>query len=181
MKERKNFALDLFKQTRGDASNRAKLVNDKLFIKGQYQHQFARVKLPPLQEDTIPLADVDDQIISSDSVSDSGSVFCSYAATAHNMTDVSLAVNRVLLQPGVASASHVIYAYRVQDGDDVMENFESDSDHGLGLELLRTLRQQKVMDTVCVTVRMCSPDYRHLGDKRFQYVRDTAKEAIDKL
>ena len=78
--------------------------------------------------------------------------------------------------------THMIYAYRFTDDSGITtENFCSDGDYGLGLELLKLMRESDNTNVVCVTTRTCSPDYVHLGRKRFQYVRDTATGAIQKL
>ena len=58
------------------------------------------------------------------------------------------------------------------------QNFCSDGDYGLGLELRKLMRESDNRNVVCVTTRTCTPDHVHLGRKRFQYVRDTATEAI---
>ncbi len=86
---------------------------------------------------------------------------------ATTLDDVSEVVNQVIQEQGVSSASHVISAYRVSDGDKLLANFDSDGDHGLGLELLKTLRARNETNVVCLTIRTCSPNFRHLGRKRF--------------
>ena len=121
-------------------------------------------------------------ITESDVISDSGSVFQSYAATVTTLNDVSAVMNNVLQKPGISSANHVVYAYRISgDSDSILENFCSDRDHGLELELLKSMRSVDVIDTVCVTTRTCDSNYIHLVKKRFQYIRDTATEALNKL
>ena len=42
--ERKNFALDEFKARRGDVQNKARLVNEQLFIKGKLQTKYQALK-----------------------------------------------------------------------------------------------------------------------------------------
>ncbi len=98
-----------------------------------------------------------------------------------SLEDVREVLNQVLLEPGNANASHVVHAYRFQEGDMTVENFDSDGDHGLGLELLKTIRSVDAGNVMCVTIRKCRPNFKHLSKKRFQYVRETATEVINSL
>ena len=177
--ERKNFALPLFKEKRQNPDNRAKLVNDKLFIKGQYQAQYKEQALPVL---SINRPEIIPEISVSNDITDSGSVFRSYSAMATNLHEVKEVIDTLLLRPEVVSATHLMYAYRFHDHshDHLIENFDSDDDHGLGLEILKAMRTNDALNTVCITTRTCSPDYKHLNQKRFEYVRNTVKEAMDK-
>jgi hypothetical protein len=54
--ERKNLALDEFKAKRGDVQNKARLVNEKLFIKGKLQTKYQAPKPPTV---TVMFADPD--------------------------------------------------------------------------------------------------------------------------
>ena len=158
-----------------------RIINDKLFVNGKYQSQHQAPKLPALNMDEVIDTDLPD-ITVSDDISDADSVFTSYAAEVTDMKSVGTAVNWVLLKPRVSSSTHMIYAYRFTDDSGITtDNFCSDGDYGLGLELLKLMRESDNTNVVCVTTRTCSPDYVHLGRKRFQYVRDTAIEAIKKL
>ena len=180
--ERKNFAIDEFKAKRQDPQNNAKLVNEKLFIRGKLQTQYQAHALSALTVDEHSSDHEPPNITESDVILDSGSVFQSYAATVTTLNDVSAVMNNVLQKPGISSANHVVYAYRISgDSDSILENFCSDGDHGLGLELLKSMRSVDVIDTVCATTRTCDSNYIHLGKKRFQYIRDTATEALSKL
>jgi hypothetical protein len=176
--ERKNFALPVFKEKRQDPDNRAKLVNDKLFLKGKYQAQFKEQVLPAV---SINRPKVAPEISVSNHITDTGSVFTSYSAMATNLHEVREVIDTLLQRPEVVSTTHLMYAYRFHDhSQNLIENFDSDDDHGLGLEILKTMRTHDALNTVCITTRTCSPDYKHLNQKRFEYVRDTVKEAMDK-
>ncbi len=44
-------------------------------------------------------------------------------------------------KPEVASATHVIYSYRIRQSDgSVWENFDSDVEYGMGLNLLKRMQ-----------------------------------------
>ena len=102
-----------------------------------------------------------------------------YAYRYSDVQELSTALNTVLTRPGVGVSSHVIYAYRYSDGDDdVVENFHSDDDHGMGLDLLVKLREMDKNNILCVVTRHCDPGFVHLGPKRFQYSREVTDKAL---
>ena len=179
MTERNQFAMDTYKNKRSDASNKARLNNGKLFIKGKLQTQF----LDPTLPDPEPASDDDDDTapVQSTQVSDSGSVFQGFAITAESLPEVTSGLHKIVTLPDVSTSSHLIYAYRVKDGQRVHENFQSDDDHGMGLDLLRMLRNRGDEDVLCVVTRHCSPGFQHLGRKRFEHLQTAGKDAIDKL
>ena len=72
-------------------------------------------------------------------------------------------------------------AYRIQAGARVIENFDSDGDHSVGLELLRSMRNAGMVDTVCVATRTCAPTYKHIGKRRFVHAFKTCSTAVGRL
>ncbi len=80
----------------------------------------------------------------------------------------------------VSSATHLVYAYRfTSTGDGVVENFHSDHDHGVGLQLLRAMRNRPITDTIFVATRDCGPTFRHIGNKRFENVISTCLASLE--
>ncbi len=73
--------------------------------------------------------------------------------------------------------THFIYAYRITTDAGVTENFHSDSDHVMGLELLKAMKQHDVSDTVLISTRVCGPNYRHIGQNRFKHAVKTCMDA----
>jgi hypothetical protein len=136
-------------------------VNDKLFLKGKYQAQYKEQALAAV---SINRPKVAPEISVSNHITDTGSVFTSYSAMATNLHEVREVIDTLLHD----------------HSQNLFENFDSDDDHGLGLEILKTMRPHDALNTVCITTRTCSPDHKHLNQKRFEYVRDTVKEAMDK-
>ena len=160
--ERNQFAMETYKDKRSDANNKARLNNGKLFIKGKLQTQFLEPTLP----DPEPLGNDDDGTapVESAKVKDSGSIFQGFAIKAKTLSDVTSGLQKVLTLPDASAASHLIYAYRVKVGQRMHENFQSDDDHGMGLDLLRMLRTRDDQNIL-----------------RFEHLQKTGKEAIDKL
>jgi len=97
------------------------------------------------------------------------------------MDEVSAVLDQALLIDGVADANHRIYAYRIQQGKVSVENFESDGDHGVGLELLRKMQEAKVINTIWIATRTCRPDFAHIGNTRFEHTKTVCTEASSAL
>ena len=51
----------------------------------------------------------------------------------------------------------------------VCENFDSDGDYGIGLELLKAMREADICDRLWIATRTCKQDYVHIGKKRFEH------------
>jgi hypothetical protein len=123
MNERKQFAYEEFKAKKVDPRNKARLSNDKLFIKGKIQCQFQRPVLPESSSLEAPL------IAEGPEISEKGSIFKGYAASIASMEELRACLDAVLIKPGVASSSHMIYAYRVRlgsrDGSVPIKTFET--------------------------------------------------------
>ena len=78
---------------------------------------------------------------------------------------------------GAADANHRIYAYRINQGRTIVENFDSDGDHGIGLELLRKMQEGSVSNKIWITTRKCHSDFSHIGNKRFDHAKAVCAEA----
>lgn len=177
VKERKQFALPTFKEKRTDPANKTSLVREKLYVKGKLQSQFLAATLPRAPAD----GDDDLQIQSGGSVEDGGSTFTGYAASVTTLEEVSAIRSKLLCRPEVARSSHVMLAYRIATKKGFTENFDSDGDHGVGLEMLRAMQNSNVTDTVWVVTRACSPTYQHIGKRRFELAVRLSGEAMNKL
>jgi len=96
------------------------------------------------------------------------------------MNDV-VDINQHLIceKPCVASATHVIYAYRIEQRGKIIENFESDRDWGTGYELLKAMKKDDIINTVFIATRQCNPGFAHLGKKRFSHIIDACMQAYD--
>ena len=178
LRERQQFALDTFKEARTDPSNKAKMVREKLFVKGQLQAQFLPIKLPRPSDDHTEKIDVADGPVVDDQV---GSTFAGFSARVDSLQKVRTVRDQLLRRPDVTASSDVMFAYRIQGRHGMLENFESEFDYGVGLNLLRWMKQENLVNVVCFATRTCSPGYKHIGDKRFQIVSQMCGEAVKAL
>lgn len=174
--ERKQFAAKEFNDKRKLPDIKSKMVGGTLYINGSIQRQF----LPPsVTRDITSLPD-DISISDGDEIHDEGSDFRGFVADVTSLSDVGQALDVLVRRQEVASATHVIYAYRIQtsSGGDVIENFDSDGDYGVGLQLLKAMQRQTVVNKLLVATRTCGPNYAHIGQRRFEHVKDVCFSAL---
>ena len=105
-----------------------------------------------------------------------GSSFRGFYTQADNLQDISSAHTQLICRPDVSKATHLIYAYRLEQRGKIVENFESDRDWGTGHELLKAMRDNDVTG-VCFATRLCNPGYVHIGKKRFQIIADLCMQS----
>ena len=86
----------------------------------------------------------------------------------------------ILKKIKASKSTHPIYAFRIKTGKGILENFDSDGDHGVGFELLKSMMENKLTNTVCLATRICNPGFQHIGKRRFIHInkhyQDTAKD-----
>jgi hypothetical protein len=104
-----------------------------------------------------------------------------YAAKVTCIDDVSTVLDQALLVEGVAEATHRIFAYRIQQGRATVENFDSDGDHGIGLELLRKMQDDSITNRIWIATRSCHADFTHIGNKRYEHAKTVCSEASTSL
>lgn len=177
-REREQFMLPMYKSIRS-SGGRARISKGKLVVNGQVQTQFMPPCLPNVDDVHIP-----DPPITTDSITDSGSHFDGYAAHVKSLSEVSAVLTSLKLQPAAARADHLIYAYILTNSDGLIShcNYDSDGDWGVGLELLRFMKDTKLHNVVCLATRtMDSQNWKHIGKRRFEHVNTVCSQAHDKL
>ena len=172
MQERRRMTVPTFKAAK-QKGEKALIVRDKLFIKGNLQRQFLPANLP---DNTFPAREMYD-IAESKPIQDSGSIFNGYACEVHSLDDVRDALNQLIRNPHIASATHVIYAFRCETGD----NFDSDGDWGIGYGLFKHMEDSNLDSKLFVVTRKCLPNFKHIGPKRIEHSVNACDEANEKL
>ena len=158
--ERKRMCLPDFKEARAKGQKPV-LRDDKLYVNGE----LIRQHLPPSLPDIIDSPSEDLDIRHGKHIDDSGSRFIGYTAEVSSLNDVREVLDSLLMETEFASCSHVMYSYRIDDGDDsLIENFESDGDWGVGFNMLKFMKDNNIQNYVLVVVtRDCSADFKHIG------------------
>ena len=68
------------------------------------------------------------------------------------------ALNMARTIPELASANHLMCAYRFGDGDKWNQNFDSDGDCGVGLHMLEYMIDNTIDSTILIVARHCTAD-----------------------
>ena len=173
MSERKRMCLPEFKAAKA-SGKKAVLRNDKLFV----NNQLVRQHLPPTLPNSIEVPSEELEISKGDHIDDSGSRFSGFARKVSCLGDVREVIDTLLLEPHIALSTHVMYAYRIDNGDSVIENFESDGDYGVGYNMLQFLKEENIINSVVVVTRDCGPDFQHIGGKRMKHAVAVCKSAL---
>lgn len=171
--ERKQFTMTEFAEKKKVGNAKVRMVNENLFVNGSLQRKFLLPTLPSGLDQSSEESIVEEDIAESDSIEDNGSTFKGYVTDVASLDDVRATLDLLVRRPEVAAATHVIYAYRFHVDDDpekdLVENFDSDGDHGVGLKLLRAMQDKEVVSRLFVVTRKCNPDFAHIGQRRFQH------------
>ena len=174
-RERKQYVLPILKEAKKDRNNQAKLMDERLYIKGNLQKQYLPSPLP-LDVST----DVTGIVIKEgEPIEDGNSTFSGYSAPVSSLRDVRRVVDKLLQSPSAAQCSHFMYAYRISTDQVTIENYHSDCDHGVGLELLKTMKDKDITNTVFIATRACQANFKHIGSKRFEHASATCMQAHD--
>lgn len=181
LKERNQFAYPAYKDAKSDSNANARLVNGRLYMHGREQVQYSSPQLPVVPD---PEPSTRSLVIGrSDEKQDEGSVFIGYASKISNIHDVS-AVKQELIKttPQIATANHLMMAFRYSDvNGKTCENFDSDGDFGVGLEMLKSMRKKNVINYVYFATRHCKPGYKHIGIRRFDHINTLCLQAQEHL
>ena len=173
--ERKQMCLAEFKEAKSKGL-KPMLIDDKLFVNGELKRQH----LPPTLPDQLVVPENEPEIHESQPVEDSGSIFKGFAAEINNMDDIRTVIDTLLLRSEVSTSTHVMYAYRFSDDEEVMcENFQSDGDWGIGFHMLKFMRDNSIANQVLIVTRMCGPNFKHIGTDRMKHAINVCKSALE--
>ena len=172
MQERKKVVMPMYKAAK-QKGQKPIIKQDKLFVQGSIQRQCLPINLP---DNTRP-SEATLNIEEGTPVDEGGSIFQGYCSEVVDLNDVRDVLNELLRNPRISSATHVIYAYRCDAGED----YDSDGDWGIGFGLLKHMVDQNIENKIFVVTRQCGPNFVHIGYKRIANAIQVCDEAYDKL
>ena len=133
---------------------------------------------PPTQavlqmDENNKIATSNTKIISSHEICESGSKFTLFTAKVSKPEQARLAYLKVNSIPHVAAATHLISAYRFENGN---HSWEDDGDFGLGRYLYKLLDESDVKNRIVFLSR----DFggTHMGQRRFDIVKELFREVM---
>jgi hypothetical protein len=173
-RERKQFVLPVYRDLKVNPENQTKLLDDKLFVKGKLQTKYLAPTLPTAKGTNTSL-----KLVQGDTVNDLGSTFHGYVASVKSTQDVSDVLDMANNNTTLAAANHLMYAFRIgdDDGNIKTENFHSDGDYGVGLNLLKHMQSQNIVNRMFIVARNCSPGFRHIGNRRMDHAIKVCEKA----
>lgn len=173
--ERRKRLWSKFIQAKNNPNNIVKWSLDKLIINGRtFSAGDDQFEIDPSTD----LATEVDIKHTSHTVLD-GSTFMAHAAKIKQKQDIPAVLATLLQDRPVASATHNIYAYRISSGGSIIEGQKDDGEHGASFNLLRLLREEEKENVIVIVTRWYGN--QHLGPKRYERIRDSAKEALQLL
>ena len=112
--------------------------------------------------------------VSSDTVDEQSSSFTAIAAKCSQFIEVKRAYRKIrALNP---AANHVVAAYNLRNG---YSGYQDDEEHAAGHKMRDFLQQNAPPNVAIFIVRIYGGI--HVGPKHFQVMKQTAKQAIDRL
>ncbi len=160
-----------------------KIFGDSLFVNGQRYYD----RLPkPSPRDIFFMQDAEKKdaqqtkFVTSRTITEQGSSFILKCVHTQSMNDVRAAYKAVLLDPLVASATHVAAAYRIRNSSQKCEDgYNDDSDYGLARAARDELRKANKENLTVFIIRQYGGT--HLGLRRFKIVEQLTGEVVEKV
>ena len=92
-------------------------------------------------------------IIHGESFTEKKSKFVGHVAIVKSLEDVNLMLSQLLEDDKVANATHNIYAYRIRQGDQILENRDDDGETGAADQILYLMQISNAENVCCVVTR----------------------------
>ena len=119
------------------------------------------------------------ELRSSDIVEERGNRFVAHVATIKSPNDIPVALNAIKYSfHAIATATHNVWAARIQGTEAVAEYSDDDGEHGGAREIAKELRNQNLANHMVVVTRWASGV--QLGRKRFDIIAQRTKAVLRK-
>lgn len=146
MEERRQFGWAEFKKARDERRN-PRFDGGRLHVGNTPITKFDPLPLPLASLSVLGNTDVGLKMAESEEKIIQGHSFRACAIETAALQDVRNGLDKLLQQEYFASASYVPFAYRLNDlNNQTIENFESDSDYNMGLQILKILRTKQALN-----------------------------------
>jgi putative IMPACT (imprinted ancient) family translation regulator len=106
-----------------------------------------------------------------------GSTFQGSKVDVSSSDDIIPALHAIYTDVRSARATHNVYAYRMKQGQKIIEHFEDDGEYGAGRRLLALLQQYDVLDQLVCTSRWYGG--KHLGAARFDHITEAGRLVLE--
>ena len=170
MQERRLCQLSDFKRLRNEKGNsKVKLIRDKLIVDGKLVDPC--LEKNPVKPATAPLDSDDIQWAVTKEQSVDNSKFWGFSREINCIDDVQEGLAGILEDNENSQSTHIVYAYRFVENDNVTEGHADDGEIGASRVLIDELRKCNSNALVAI---LRNYGGRNLGAKRFRIYRDHA-------
>lgn len=107
---------------------------------------------------------------------DRKSVFQAHVATVSSVADVEATKTHLLRNRKISNATHNIVAYRIKNGDAMMQDCDDDGEHAAGGRLLHLLEILDVKNVLVIVSRWYGGI--QLGPDRFKHINNVARNVL---
>ena len=164
--ESKRKLTPLFKQARAQGNRPRYVARGDAVAYGNKTIRAPRCRAPPKE---ILSKRCGLQVITSNVVEDQGNRFVAHKVNVSAPADITAAVDAVKYsQYSIATASHNMYATRIQVGKFIHEYSDDDGEHSGSREIMNELRKRSITNQLVVVTRWASGT--QLGRKRFAII-----------
>ena len=168
MQERRLAQLSTFKKVRKEPGSKAKLIKDQLYINNKLQApHFENRPIKPVAADDI--AEI--FWFEHDEVYERGSRFWGFSTSIFDWYEAENGLSVLLENATNEDATHMVYAYRYKEGDDLIEGHSDDGEIGASKILLDALKSKNVHALIVVCREYGGVN---LGKKRFEIYNNIA-------
>ena len=111
--------------------------------------------------------------------SEQGSSFQAHLIDITNKDNVIPTMHRLYANHNVAKATHNIYAYRIADKHDIIENSCDDGEYGAGRKLLQLMQDKNIRNRMIVVTRWYGG--KRMGGRRYQCILEAAEAVVKQV
>ena len=162
MQERRLCQLGDFKRLRNEGNTKVKLVRDKLIVDGKLVDPC--LEKNPVKPATAPVDSDDIQWAVTKEQTVDNSKFWGFSREINCIEDVQEGLAGILEDNENSQSTHIVYAYRFEENNNVNENHADDGEIGASRVLMDELRKFNSNALVAI---LRNYGGRNLGAKRF--------------
>jgi predicted Fe-Mo cluster-binding NifX family protein len=173
--ERRSLLYHKFNESKA-SGGKPKWIGENLLINGKLHKPIIDKQdfnTLAIEEEEIP------HIHHTDLYSENNSTFQAHSAKVNNKDLVLPVINKLYSDHNIANATHNIYAYRIKNGNGIIENTCDDGEHGAGRKMLQLLRNHNVENVILIVSRWYGGS--HLGPRRFDIIQNQGIQALTLL
>ena len=146
IEERRQFAWPTFKKAKNEKQN-ARFDGGKFIVNNEHLTKIDSELLPALSKLSLNEASAAPAVFASESIVEAGHRFQTWAVPVHTLQHVRDSYDELVKMDEASMTDHLAYGYRFGDGNHTHEDFDSDGDTNIGLQIIKIMRAADCNDT----------------------------------